>query len=116
MKWRQRGLREIATRMGAVQAEYEGGIRVMTSPNRSARIPKFAPIKADRDFMLVRQRTNSAEAKARQSSKIKELRDELVSAGFNTLDRQAGALGLSRSTAWTVLRGHHKNSGLSATI
>jgi hypothetical protein len=60
--------------------------------------------------------TRPADFKARQASKIKELGDALVAAGFCTLDRQASALGLSRSTTWTVLRAHHKHSGLSATI
>ena len=54
--------------------------------------------------------------KARQSSKIKEIGDALVSAGFFTLGEQARTLGLSRSTTWTVLKGSHKGSGLSALI
>jgi hypothetical protein len=58
----------------------------------------------------------SADAKTRQSCKIRELGEALVAAGFHTLGRQSNALGLSRSTTWTVLRGDHKNSGLSATI
>ena len=51
-----------------------------------------------------------------QSAKIRELRQALVASGFPTLGQQAMALGLSRSTAWTVLKGNHKGSGLSATI
>jgi hypothetical protein len=39
-----------------------------------------------------------------------------MNAGFVTLDEQARVLGLSRSTAWTVMRGSHKCSGLSAAI
>ena len=54
--------------------------------------------------------------KIRQSCKIKELGDALVSEGFLTLDQQADALGLGRSTAWTILRANHKSSGLSAAI
>lgn len=54
--------------------------------------------------------------KARQSVKICELRGALVGEGFRTLDEQAQALGLCRSTAWTILKGQHKSSGLSATI
>ena len=57
-----------------------------------------------------------AEMKARQSSKIKELGDALVVEGLVTLDQQADALGLSRSTTWTILKANHKASGLSATI
>ena len=54
--------------------------------------------------------------KAKQSSKIMEIGAALVSAGFLTLDAQAKALGLARSTTWTVLKGNHKGSGLSALI
>ena len=57
-----------------------------------------------------------AEAKARQSSKIRELKSALQSAGLIALDEQARALGLCRSTTWQILRGEHKTSGLSATI
>jgi hypothetical protein len=52
--------------------------------------------------------------KAKQSFKIAELRETLVSAGFDALDDQAAALGISRSTAWTILNSQHKSSGLSA--
>jgi hypothetical protein len=54
--------------------------------------------------------------KARQSSKIRELGDALITAGHLTLDEQANALGLCRSTTWTVLKANHKGSGLSATV
>jgi hypothetical protein len=54
--------------------------------------------------------------KERQTSKIKELADALVAAGFVSLDDQASALGLSRSTTWTILAGKHKNYGLSAAL
>jgi homospermidine synthase len=54
--------------------------------------------------------------KERQASKIKELADTLVAVGFASLDDQAQALGLSRSTTWTILKGKHKNYGLSAAV
>jgi hypothetical protein len=38
----------------------------------------------------------------------------LVECGFVALEEQAYALGLSRSTAWTVIRAKHNTSGLSA--
>src|SRR6516165_11791903 len=57
-----------------------------------------------------------AEAKARQSSKIRELRIALRSAGLIGLDEQARALGLPRSTTWKILKADHKASGLSAMI
>jgi hypothetical protein len=52
--------------------------------------------------------------KARQAAKIRELGHALVDAGFLTLDEQSKALGLARSTTWTILRASHKGSGLSA--
>jgi hypothetical protein len=54
--------------------------------------------------------------KARQFSKIRELVEAVKSAGFLTLDEQAKALGLPRSTAWTIRKASHKASGLSASI
>jgi predicted DNA-binding transcriptional regulator AlpA len=58
----------------------------------------------------------AATRKARQSSKIRELVEAVISAGFLSLDEQAKALGLSRSTAWTIRKASHKASGLSASI
>jgi hypothetical protein len=52
--------------------------------------------------------------KAKQSAKIAELRQALIEAGITALDHQAVALGIWRSTAWTILRRQHKASGLSA--
>ena len=54
--------------------------------------------------------------KDRQAAKIRALKGALAAEGFRGLDQQAKVLGLCRSTAWTVLRGNHKASGLSATI
>jgi hypothetical protein len=57
-----------------------------------------------------------AKPKVRQSCAIRELSDALAAAGFASLDQQAKVLGLCRSTTWTILKGSHKSSGLSATI
>ena len=54
--------------------------------------------------------------KARQCSKIAELRQVLSRAGYPSLDKQAAALGLSRSTTWAVLQAKHKSSGLSGSV
>jgi hypothetical protein len=54
--------------------------------------------------------------KARQKAKIKEIGDALRAAGYLTIDSQAEALGLGRSTAWTLLRAEHKTSGLSSAV
>jgi hypothetical protein len=57
-----------------------------------------------------------SELKARQASKIAEIRQALVAAGYDTITKQAVVLGLSRSSAWAVLRGAHKSSGLSTSV
>jgi hypothetical protein len=54
--------------------------------------------------------------KARQNAKLREIRETLVAAGLVSLDQQAAALGLRRSTAWVVLKANHKASGISGTI
>ena len=42
-------------------------------------------------------------AKARQASKLAELREALVAAGYDTTAKQAAALRVLRPTAWVVL-------------
>jgi hypothetical protein len=54
--------------------------------------------------------------KARQSSKIREIGNALITAGIVSLDAQANALGLPRSTTWTILSAEHKGTGISARI
>src|SRR5712671_5201655 len=56
------------------------------------------------------------ELKERQTCKIRELAHSLVAVGFISLDEQADALGLSRSTTWTILQAKHKNYGLSGAL
>ena len=58
--------------------------------------------------------TSISDLKARQAAKMREIGEALVAAGYDNLDDQAAALGLSRSTTWTIMRGAHKSSGLSA--
>jgi hypothetical protein len=58
----------------------------------------------------------SSEKLKRQRRKIQEIGEALVAAGLVTLDKQAAALGLVRSTAWSVLQATHKKSGLSTDI
>ena len=62
---------------------------------------------------LQRPAHSVAEMKEQQASKIKEIGTALITAGFQALDEQAHVLGLSRSTTWTIVKGKHKNSGLS---
>ena len=59
-------------------------------------------------------RLTVTQMRERQSAKIWELKVALMASGIFTLDGQAEVLGLSRSTAWTILNGHNKTGGLSA--
>lgn len=54
--------------------------------------------------------------KAQQASKIRNIAHALATDGIVRLDHQAQALGLGRSTAWTILRATHKSTGISGTI
>ena len=63
---------------------------------------------------LLRSVGGLSKLKARQRSKIAEIRIALVEAGFVTLNEQVTALGLSRSTACSILKPGHKSSGLEA--
>jgi hypothetical protein len=54
--------------------------------------------------------------KAAQSRKLRELQAGLLAAGFHTIEEQSRALGICRSTAWTIVTAAHKGSGLSAAI
>ena len=56
------------------------------------------------------------DVKVQQCAKIGELRQALVDAGFHSLDSQAIALGLARSTTWVILKARHKSSGLTGSV
>jgi hypothetical protein len=62
------------------------------------------------------QRQPHKSMKARQCSKIAELRWALEQSGHHSLDKQASALGLGRSTTWAILQASHKGSGVSGSV
>ena len=83
--------------------------------NLPARLPGNAPEKPG----CLRNKTPDltlTDVKARQASKIREIGNALTTAGIVSLDAQAKALGLPRSTAWTILSAEHKGTGISARI
>ena len=47
---------------------------------------------------------------------IWNISEALIASGFISLDDQAKALGLSRSTAWTIINAKHKVGRLSAKV
>ena len=70
-------------------------------------------------FVIELSEQNGGDAratKARQSAKIREIGDALRASGFVTVNQQAQVLNLSRSTAWTLVQGNHKGTGLSSSL
>jgi len=63
----------------------------------------------------MRQQSNKGRAKARQASKLAEIRAALVAAGFDTTAKQSAVLGLGRSSTWAVLNSD-KRAGPSANV
>lgn len=47
-------------------------------------------------------------------NKIQDITEALIASGYKSLDSQAKALGVHRSTAWTIIRKKHKLGRLSA--
>jgi hypothetical protein len=45
---------------------------------------------------------------------IQHISEALIASGYTSLDRQAKALGVNRSTAWTIIKTKHKLGRLSA--
>jgi len=76
---------------------------------RKAKARKTIPSRSTPESLSLSSRN-----KAKESAKIAELEQVLIEAGFVALDAQAVALGIWRSTAWTILRRKQKVSGLSA--
>ena len=80
----------------------------------SSDVPSFCALEAQGH--LCEGSSPLAAMRQRQNAKIREIKYVLAAAGVPTLDNQAEALGLSRSTAWHLLNGKHKGSGISASI
>jgi hypothetical protein len=55
------------------------------------------------------------EAKHKQALKLAEIREALVTGGYDTVAKQAAVLGVGRSTAWWLLN-HDKRAGPSAKV
>jgi hypothetical protein len=52
-------------------------------------------------------------ARCKYSTKIQNIADALIAEGYLALDAQAKALGVCRSTAWTIVKTKHKLDRLS---
>jgi hypothetical protein len=64
---------------------------------------------------MMRETRKNRRAKATQASKLAEIREALVTAGYDTAAKQAAVLGVCRSTAW-VLFNRDKRVGPSANV
>jgi hypothetical protein len=56
-----------------------------------------------------------SKAKERQATKLTEIREALVAAGYDATAKQAAVLGVGRSTAWVLLN-RDKRDGPSAKV
>lgn len=63
----------------------------------------------------MRQTKKNRRAKARQASKLAELREALIAAGCDTIAKQAAVLGVRRSTTWALLNSD-KRTGPTAKV
>jgi len=63
----------------------------------------------------MQKRGKGHRAKARQASKLAEIRAALIAAGCDTAAKQASVLAVGRSTAWIVLNSD-KRTGPSADV
>jgi hypothetical protein len=59
---------------------------------------------------------SDATEKAANDSVKQRIASALISSGYTTLDAQAGALGLGRSTTWHIVKSKHKIGRLSAKV
>ena len=75
---------------------------------------KFAGVRSMPAQFAFLSASQGSTSKTRQTSRIRELASALAADGLVTLGEQARALGLSRSSAWAVLKANHKTSGLAA--
>jgi hypothetical protein len=63
--------------------------------------------------VLLRRGFHVADARRNYAVGIQHIRDALLACGYDKLDKQAKALGIHRSTAWTIVRTKHKLGRLS---
>jgi hypothetical protein len=52
--------------------------------------------------------------KRKNKNRVLDIAEALIACGYTSLDQQAKALGLRRSTAWTIVRKKHKLGRLNA--
>ena len=81
-----------------------GRPRNAKSPTRGARLKTYRDLNAGR---------SSTQRHYKCSTTIQQIADALIADGYCSLDAQAKALGVHRSTAWTIVKTKHKLGRLS---
>jgi hypothetical protein len=56
----------------------------------------------------------SAHTRRARTITVQDIANALIVEGYYSLDKQANALGIHRSTAWTIMKNKHKLGRLSA--
>ena len=103
-------------RVARAKVDYRSCSVASTSNDRSTLLITAARQSRASRLPQPRRQQTMAEMKARQLTRIRKLKQVLVDAGVVAVEEQGEALGLKRSTTWTVLRANYKSSGLSASI
>lgn len=63
---------------------------------------------------LVEERPIGSVERCNYTVKLQHIADALIASGYTSLDKQAKALGINRSTTWTIVKAKHKLGRLSA--
>ncbi|MGB8135742.1 MAG: hypothetical protein WCF15_03035 [Pseudolabrys sp.] len=65
-------------------------------------------------WIATRARGKMPRGKRQYPIDLQQIREALIMSGYSKLDQQAKALGLHRSTAWTIVKAKHKLGRLNA--
>src|SRR6476660_8930474 len=85
-------------------------LKAIEQPRSGKLSTPAARLKDLRDLSAVR---STGHARYKYPTKIQNIADALIAEGYLSLDQQAKALGVCRSTAWTIVKTKHKLDRLS---
>jgi hypothetical protein len=73
-------------------------------------LEKFGPKRSNLSTRLetIRYLNEISSSSLRRQTTVERIADALIADGYTSLDQQAKALDLNRSTAWTVIKTKHK--------
>src|ERR1043165_347075 len=81
--------------------------------NGQRRNGKSAPGRRRKVIGDLKAACSLAQARWKYPTQIQDIAEALIAEGYRSLDAQAKALGVHRSTAWTIMKTKHKRDRLS---